>query len=147
MDHLLWISQDFRNFLQRVMLSLVSLCSAVFQNSTPLQMKFFEHATIQSRSTFEYQKGCIIISLSSYQNSVIFGVTGSELWIFDSQPPNFTPSFYAYSFRVPAYSCTWCEWLPQRLFTWETNYSFFLTKKLVESLKPLEVVCVCNIPL
>jgi hypothetical protein len=43
--------QDFRNFLQRVMLGLVSLCSAVFQSSTPLQMKFLEHVPIQSRST------------------------------------------------------------------------------------------------
>jgi hypothetical protein len=33
------------------MLSLVSLCSAVFQSSTPLQMKFFELVPIQSRST------------------------------------------------------------------------------------------------
>jgi hypothetical protein len=38
------------------MLSLVSLCSAVFQNRTPLQMKFFEHVPIQYRSTLEYQK-------------------------------------------------------------------------------------------
>jgi hypothetical protein len=38
------------------MFSLVSLCSAVFQSSTPLQMKFFEYDPIQSRCTFEYQK-------------------------------------------------------------------------------------------
>jgi hypothetical protein len=48
-------------------------------------------------------KRCIVISRSCYQNLVIFGNIGYELWIFDSQPPNFTPSFYAYSFRVPAY--------------------------------------------
>jgi hypothetical protein len=39
------------------MLSLVSLYSAVFQSSIPLQMELFEHAPIQSRATFEYQKG------------------------------------------------------------------------------------------
>jgi hypothetical protein len=38
------------------MLSLVSLYSAVFQSSTPLQMEIFEHVPIQSSSTFEYQK-------------------------------------------------------------------------------------------
>jgi hypothetical protein len=57
MKHLLLISQDFSNFLQRVMLSLVSLRSAVFQNSILLQMEIFEHVPIQSRATFEYQKG------------------------------------------------------------------------------------------
>jgi hypothetical protein len=41
------------------MLSVVSLCSAVFQVNLPLKMQFFEHATIQSRSTFEYQKGVL----------------------------------------------------------------------------------------
>jgi hypothetical protein len=39
------------------MLSLMSLCSAVFQNSIPLQMEIFEHVPVQSRPTFEYQKG------------------------------------------------------------------------------------------
>jgi hypothetical protein len=46
------------------------------------------------------------------------------LWIFDSQLLNFTPWFYVYSFQVPAYSCSLCEWLPQMLFTWGSNYSF-----------------------
>jgi hypothetical protein len=53
------------------MLSLVSLCSAVFQSSIPLQMKFFEHIPIQSRSTFEYQK-CV---------QLCHGVSG-KLWEF-----------------------------------------------------------------
>jgi hypothetical protein len=38
------------------MLSLVSLCPAVFLGNLPLKMEFFEHVPIQSRSTFEYQK-------------------------------------------------------------------------------------------
>jgi hypothetical protein len=42
--------------MQRVILSLVSLCSSVFQSSTHLQMKIFKYVPIQSRSTFEYQK-------------------------------------------------------------------------------------------
>jgi hypothetical protein len=37
------------------MLSLVSLCSAVFQNSTLLQKKFFDHVPIQSSPTIEYK--------------------------------------------------------------------------------------------
>jgi hypothetical protein len=42
--------------MQRVMLSLVSLCSAVFQSSIPLLMNFFDYIPIQPRSPFEYQK-------------------------------------------------------------------------------------------
>jgi hypothetical protein len=38
------------------MLSLVSLCPAVFWGNFPRKMESFEHAPIQSRSTFEYQK-------------------------------------------------------------------------------------------
>jgi hypothetical protein len=34
----------------------VSLCSVVFQNSTPLQMEILEPVPIQSSSSFEYQK-------------------------------------------------------------------------------------------
>jgi hypothetical protein len=45
------------NFLSGVMLSLVSLRPAVFQGNLPLKNEFFEHAPIQSGSTFEYQKG------------------------------------------------------------------------------------------
>jgi hypothetical protein len=37
------------------MLSLASLCSAVFQNSTLPQKKFFERVPIQIRFTFEYK--------------------------------------------------------------------------------------------
>jgi hypothetical protein len=37
------------------MLSLVSLCPAAFLGDLPLKMEFFEHAPIQSRSTFKYQ--------------------------------------------------------------------------------------------
>jgi hypothetical protein len=44
-------------------------------------------------------KVCIIMSLSCYQNLVIFWIMGSELWIFDSQPPNFTPSFMCTRFE------------------------------------------------
>jgi hypothetical protein len=43
-------------FLPGVMLSLVSLCPAVFLGNLPLKMEFFEHVLIQSRATFEYQK-------------------------------------------------------------------------------------------
>jgi hypothetical protein len=39
------------------MLSLVSLCLAIFLGDRPLKMEIFEHTPIQSRSTFEYQKG------------------------------------------------------------------------------------------
>jgi hypothetical protein len=39
------------------MLGLVRLCPAVFLGNLPLKMESFEHAPIQSRSTFEYQKG------------------------------------------------------------------------------------------
>jgi hypothetical protein len=45
------------NFLSGVMLSLVSLCPAVFLGDLPRKMEFFEHVPIQSRSTFDYQKG------------------------------------------------------------------------------------------
>jgi hypothetical protein len=38
------------------MLSLVSLCPAVFWGDFPLKREFFEHVPIQTRSTFEYQK-------------------------------------------------------------------------------------------
>jgi hypothetical protein len=43
-------------FLSGVMISLVSLCSAVFLGNLPLKMEFFKHVPIQSRSNFEYQK-------------------------------------------------------------------------------------------
>jgi hypothetical protein len=39
------------------MLSLVSLYPAVFLGDLPWKMELFEHAPIQSRATFEYQKG------------------------------------------------------------------------------------------
>jgi hypothetical protein len=39
------------------MLSLVSLCPAAFLGDLPRKMEFFVHAPIQSRVTFEYQKG------------------------------------------------------------------------------------------
>jgi hypothetical protein len=45
------------NFLSGVMLSLVSLCPAVFLGDLPRKMEFFVHVPIQSRSTFDYQKG------------------------------------------------------------------------------------------
>jgi hypothetical protein len=38
------------------MLSLVSLGSAIFQSSFPLQMKCSDHVPIQSSPTIEYQK-------------------------------------------------------------------------------------------
>jgi hypothetical protein len=44
------------NFIPGVMLSLVSLCPAVFLGNLSLKMEFFEHVPIQFRSTFEYQK-------------------------------------------------------------------------------------------
>jgi hypothetical protein len=63
-EHLLWISQDFRNFLPGVMLSLVSLCPAVFLGNLFLKLELFEHVPIQSRSTFEYQKcACYVTEL------------------------------------------------------------------------------------
>jgi hypothetical protein len=37
--------------------SLVNLCPAVFLRDLPRKMEFFEHAPIQYRATFEYQKG------------------------------------------------------------------------------------------
>jgi hypothetical protein len=37
------------------MLSLVSLCPAVFLGDLPQKMEFFEHVPVQSRSTFEYR--------------------------------------------------------------------------------------------
>jgi hypothetical protein len=62
---------------------------------------------------------------------------GHRFWVmnFDSQPLNVTPSFYAYSFRVPAYTCTLCEWLPQMLLTWGSNDSF-CSPKSCGKLKP-----------
>jgi hypothetical protein len=39
------------------MLSLVSLCPAVFLGDLPLKMEFFKHAPIQSGSTFEAPSG------------------------------------------------------------------------------------------
>jgi hypothetical protein len=44
--HILWISRDFRNFISGVLLSLVSLCPAVFLGVFPPRMEFFEHAPI-----------------------------------------------------------------------------------------------------
>jgi hypothetical protein len=38
------------------MISLVSLCPAVFLGNLSRKMEFFEHDPIQSRSTVEYQK-------------------------------------------------------------------------------------------
>jgi hypothetical protein len=38
------------------MLSLVSLCPAIFLGDLPLKMEFFEHVPIQPRSTLEYHK-------------------------------------------------------------------------------------------
>jgi hypothetical protein len=43
------------------MLSLASLCSAVFQNSPLPQKEFFDHVPIQSSPTIEYQK-CAYLS-------------------------------------------------------------------------------------
>jgi hypothetical protein len=39
-----------------VMLSLVSLCPAVFLGDPSLKMELFKHVPIQSRSNFESQK-------------------------------------------------------------------------------------------
>jgi hypothetical protein len=39
------------------MLSLVSLCPAVFLGDPSLKMQFFKYVPIPSRSTFEYQSG------------------------------------------------------------------------------------------
>jgi hypothetical protein len=39
-----------------VILSLVSLCPAVFLGNLPLKMEFFEHAPIQYRSTLNTKK-------------------------------------------------------------------------------------------
>jgi hypothetical protein len=38
------------------MISLVSLCPAVFLGNRPLKMEFFKHVPIHPISTFEYQK-------------------------------------------------------------------------------------------
>jgi hypothetical protein len=38
------------------MISLVSLCPAVFMGNLPLKIEFFEYVPIQCRSIFEYQK-------------------------------------------------------------------------------------------
>jgi hypothetical protein len=71
---------------------------------------------------------------------------GHRFWVmnFWFTTPEITPSFYAYSFRVPAYTCTLCEWLLQRLFTWGPNDSV-CSSKSCGKLKPLVVVCVCNL--
>jgi hypothetical protein len=57
------------------MLSLVSLCLAIFLGDRPLKMEIFEHTPIQSR----IPKRCLTVLLSGYQNLEIFGIIGSEL--------------------------------------------------------------------
>jgi hypothetical protein len=109
------------------MLSLASLCSAVFRTASLCKWKFssmFQSNLDLPLNTKKVYKN-ITELLPKFGN---FWVIGSELWIFDSQPPNFTPSFYAYPFWVSAYTCTLCEWLPQMLFTWGSNDSFWSPK-------------------
>jgi hypothetical protein len=55
----------------------------------------------------------IFKSLSFYQELEIFEILDSKLWIFDSQPKNFTPSFYEHSIRVLAYLAPYADGCPE----------------------------------
>jgi hypothetical protein len=79
------------------MLGLVSLCSAVFQSSIPLQMELFDHVPIQSRSTFEYQKGaCIRAYPRAHQ------LEGAPQVVFKSQRGQLVEGSHQWRASVPS---------------------------------------------
>jgi hypothetical protein len=120
---------------------IVNLCHPVFFQETCSELQLSWASSKPYSINFWIPEWCRITFLSFYQNLDIFGVIGSELWIFDSRPPNFTPWFYAHSFRASAYLWTLCKWLPEILPTWGSNLFLLLTEILLKVWKFSSGLC------